>query len=60
MKTRGFGSTDVGRKRKNNEDALLVDDRLGLYAVADGLGGYRGSSGAVAEVPVLRIRLRHH
>jgi protein phosphatase len=32
----------VGRKRKRNEDSLFVDDRLGLYVVADGMGGYAG------------------
>lgn len=36
------GGTDPGRKRKNNEDAFLVNDRLGLYAVADGIGGHEG------------------
>ncbi|MBA3620321.1 MAG: serine/threonine-protein phosphatase [Acidothermales bacterium] len=32
--------TDVGRVRARNEDALIVDDDLGLYAVLDGLGGH--------------------
>jgi len=31
----------VGR-RKNNEDALCVEPALGLYVVADGMGGYEG------------------
>jgi len=31
----------VGR-RQNNEDALLCEPRLGLFAVADGMGGYEG------------------
>lgn len=31
--------THVGRRRQHNEDALLVDDGLGLYAVCDGVGG---------------------
>jgi len=34
------GITDVGRKRANNEDALFFDDKLGLYMVADGMGGH--------------------
>ena len=33
--------TFVGR-RKHNEDAYLMDPRGGLFAVADGMGGYAG------------------
>ena len=35
------GITDVGKKRQGNEDALFFDDALGLYVVADGMGGHR-------------------
>lgn len=31
--------TDVGQ-RKNNEDAFLINDTLGLFIVADGMGGH--------------------
>lgn len=34
------GLTDVGKKRKGNEDALVLDDTLSLYMVADGMGGH--------------------
>lgn len=34
-------STSVGR-RKRNEDAYVLDAELGLFAVADGMGGYSG------------------
>ncbi|MDB4943644.1 MAG: serine/threonine phosphatase PrpC, partial [Labilithrix sp.] len=34
--------TDPGRRRKRNEDSLLVQENVGLYVVADGMGGYRG------------------
>ncbi len=40
------GLTDVGRRRDHNEDALLVDDDLRLYVVADGMGGHAGGGTA--------------
>ena len=35
------GITDRGKKRQLNEDDLFLDDALGLYLVADGMGGHR-------------------
>jgi len=42
MKIRSFGASDVGKKREKNEDSILVDDEMGLYIVADGMGGHLG------------------
>ncbi len=42
------GMSDVGKKRKGNEDALFLDDDLKLYIVADGMGGHRAGEVASA------------
>ena len=47
MKINCCGKTDVGRKRSNNEDALIVKPELNFLAVADGMGGQ--ASGEVAS-----------
>ena len=39
--------TDIGRRRVSNEDAFGLDEELGLYVVADGMGGH--AAGEVAS-----------
>jgi protein phosphatase len=44
-------STDTGQVRDGNEDSYLVDRRLELFAVADGMGGHR--AGEIASATAL-------
>jgi len=46
------GLTDVGQVRQINEDSILVDKAIQLYAVADGMGGH--GSGDVASQMALQ------
>ena len=36
------GFSDIGKVRKANEDCFLINEPIGLYVVADGMGGHRG------------------
>lgn len=47
LRRTGFALTDLGRKRTTNEDAFFMDDQLGLYVVADGMGGH--AAGEIAS-----------
>jgi protein phosphatase len=35
-----YGLTDAGKKRKRNEDCILINKKLSLFIVADGMGGH--------------------
>lgn len=55
--------TDVGLRRESNQDSFLIDRELGLYIVADGMGGHKGGEVAskmaaekVREIVALKYR----
>jgi protein phosphatase len=57
IQIRAAALTDVGRKRKMNEDSFTAADNLGLYVVADGMGGH--AAGEVASRLAVESILRH-
>jgi len=48
-----YALTDVGLRRSHNEDSYCADDGLGLYLVADGMGGH--AAGEIASLTAVEI-----
>lgn len=61
LRFRAWGGTDLGRKRKQNEDYSLIDTVNGLFIVADGMGGgERGEEASRMAVESVRSTLFNH
>lgn len=41
-----WAMSDIGRRRANNEDSYYINEQVGLFLVADGMGGHRGGDRA--------------
>lgn len=55
-----FGVSDTGSVRTENEDRILVEDQMGLFIVADGMGGHtHGELAAELAVTTVRIYVDH-
>jgi serine/threonine protein phosphatase PrpC len=56
VKLLSVARTDIGRKRRINEDALFRDDARGFYVIADGVGGHnKGEIASREAVEQLRM-----
>ncbi|WP_198265116.1 PP2C family protein-serine/threonine phosphatase [sulfur-oxidizing endosymbiont of Gigantopelta aegis] len=51
------GISDVGQRRDHNEDNFLIDEKLGLFIVADGMGGHE--EGEVASKLAIETLFNH-
>jgi protein phosphatase len=55
-------ASDVGLKRESNQDSFLINADLGLFIVADGMGGHSGGevASAMAVETVSQVVADHH
>ena len=61
MKFKTWSICDIGLERQSNEDSIYINEDLGLFIVADGMGGHQG--GQVASqiaVEVIPEYIKNH
>jgi serine/threonine protein phosphatase PrpC len=53
--------TDIGKRRRHNEDDILVDEDMNIFLIADGLGGHQAGEVA-SDLAVKKIEwiIRQH
>jgi serine/threonine protein phosphatase PrpC len=56
MKLSAAALSDVGMRRSANEDSYALAPALGLYLVADGMGGHVAGSSRAGSPPSTRSR----
>ena len=47
---RTAGLTDIGKRRKSNQDEVILAPEVGLFGVSDGMGGLQEGAAASAYV----------
>ena len=52
-----FGATDPGMQRDSNEDTFLIMPEMGIYMVADGMGGH--NAGEIASLAAVQTIKNH-
>ena len=57
MHSYSAGISDAGQKRNHNEDSYLINEQLGLFMVADGMGGH--DAGEVASKLTIKTISNH-